>query len=419
MYNYFWEYKVGSKEYKKIMNEVIQKIWKFFFDDAKRMGFEEREGQQDMALDIADAIKDNQHIVVEAGVGIGKSFAYIVPVVLYQSRINRPVVIATSTIALQEQLVSDLHTIFDILKIHPDVILAKGQNHFLCKKRASSYFNSEKRIKTDNEKSFLVEIKNNVCDRKDFKIKINDDLWNKVNINKFNYSVCNKCEYGIDCYYYRLREKMKTTNGIIVCNQDLLTVNLQKHYYDQKTIFNPDLSLIIVDEAHNLEDKVRSSLTKSYTKKAIIKTVGDVIDHVHSYEYKVDKRFKNLKKHLNILFSIFDKQIDKQISDSNLDMKYAERFFISFSDQIIKEINTISNVIHDLYIDMDIYFSMQDNYYFNISTDEVDDIDRFFSSLLNERDSNLYWLERNSNYIKLATCPKNISYHTKKLYFNR
>ncbi|VDR36864.1 Probable ATP-dependent helicase dinG homolog [Alistipes sp. cv1] len=67
-----------------------------------------REGQQDMSFEIVDALINDQHFAIEAGVGIGKSFGYLVPVLLYSKRMNKPVIIATSTIALQEQLWRDV-----------------------------------------------------------------------------------------------------------------------------------------------------------------------------------------------------------------------------------------------------------------------------------------------------------------------
>ena len=70
-----------------------------------------REGQQDMSFEIVDALINDQHFAIEAGVGIGKSFGYLVPVLLYSKRMNKPVIIATSTIALQEQLWRDVHTV--------------------------------------------------------------------------------------------------------------------------------------------------------------------------------------------------------------------------------------------------------------------------------------------------------------------
>ena len=80
-----------------------------------------------MAFDVLDAIKSGSHVVIEAGVGIGKSFAYLVPILLYNAKTFSPVVIATSTIALQEQLLSDVERLKKWLRIEPDLILAKGR----------------------------------------------------------------------------------------------------------------------------------------------------------------------------------------------------------------------------------------------------------------------------------------------------
>ena len=92
--------------------EISERVSSFFWDEApNKYGLEAREGQQDMAFEILDAIRSSYHIAVEAGVGIGKSFAYLVPLLLYNQKTNLPVVIATSTIALQEQLMDDIDSV--------------------------------------------------------------------------------------------------------------------------------------------------------------------------------------------------------------------------------------------------------------------------------------------------------------------
>ena len=88
---------------------ISEEATRFFEDDAPgKLGFEKRDGQLDMAYDILDALIQKRHIAVEAGVGIGKSFAYLLPLILYSERMEKPVAAATSTIALQEQLLGDV-----------------------------------------------------------------------------------------------------------------------------------------------------------------------------------------------------------------------------------------------------------------------------------------------------------------------
>lgn len=90
-----------KKQRKAALTEIGEKATNFFWDVAPEYGFEMREGQQDMSFEIVDALIHNQHFAVEAGVGIGKSFGYLVPVLLYKKKLNKPVIVATSTIALQ------------------------------------------------------------------------------------------------------------------------------------------------------------------------------------------------------------------------------------------------------------------------------------------------------------------------------
>ncbi|MCD8074209.1 MAG: DEAD/DEAH box helicase [Lachnospiraceae bacterium] len=103
-----------------------------------------------MAMDIMEAMEDGNHIAVEAGVGIGKSFAYLAPMILLHKETGRPVIIATSTIALQEQLVGDVEKMAEMLGVRLVPLVAKGQTNYLCRKRAESYLSSP-RLKLKEE----------------------------------------------------------------------------------------------------------------------------------------------------------------------------------------------------------------------------------------------------------------------------
>lgn len=81
-----------------------------------------------MAFAILDAVRGNYHFAVEAGVGIGKSFAYLVPLLLYNKKTGLPVIIATSTIALQEQLMDDIKRLSPMLNVTPDVLWPKAKH---------------------------------------------------------------------------------------------------------------------------------------------------------------------------------------------------------------------------------------------------------------------------------------------------
>lgn len=133
-YSDLWDYS-GLTESERL-KQMQNGIWKFFCEDIEKYGLVGREGQENIALDIGEAIENKQHLIVEAGVGIGKSFAYIVPLLLFHKQFKRPLIISTSTITLQEQLSDDIKQISDALNYPIQVVIAKGQTHYICHKRA-------------------------------------------------------------------------------------------------------------------------------------------------------------------------------------------------------------------------------------------------------------------------------------------
>ena len=81
------------------------------YDRFPRMGLRERIGQQDMSLDITDAYVNGRNAMIEAGVGIGKSFGYLIPSLLINQVSQQPIIITTSSIQLSEQIHKDLRVI--------------------------------------------------------------------------------------------------------------------------------------------------------------------------------------------------------------------------------------------------------------------------------------------------------------------
>ena len=156
-----------KKKRKSDLTAIGERVTSFFWDIAPANGFEMREGQQDMSFEIVDALIHDQHFAVEAGVGIGKSFGYLVPVLLYNKRMKKPVIVATSTIALQEQLWDDIHIVMKLLNLQPEVILAKGQTHYLCHKRADEHINTADAVIPD-ELQIGLESGYALCRRTDF-----------------------------------------------------------------------------------------------------------------------------------------------------------------------------------------------------------------------------------------------------------
>ena len=95
--------------------------------------YEYRAEQQQMACEVARALQSGGHLVIEAGTGVGKSLAYLIPAALHAVRTKRKAVISTHTIALQEQLIyKDIPLVQKLLPIEFEAVLLKGRHNFLC-----------------------------------------------------------------------------------------------------------------------------------------------------------------------------------------------------------------------------------------------------------------------------------------------
>ncbi|MDB8711283.1 hypothetical protein PNW90_12420 [[Ruminococcus] gnavus] len=107
------------------------------------------------------------------------------------------------------------------------------------------------------------------------------------------------CVHKDYCYYYSLRDELRKTKGIILCNQDLLTINLIKRNNYNKEILTDRFEFVVIDEAHNLESKVRSSFTMEMCYGSLLKTVERVGKVNRSLGNTMDKNIKEYRKLLS------------------------------------------------------------------------------------------------------------------------
>src|SRR3954468_18493420 len=120
------------------MNEVLQDILAPEGAIARRLAerYEFRPQQVEMASAVGEALENGHHLLVEAGTGVGKSFAYLLPAIDYAVKQKKRVVISTHTISLQEQLIEK--DIPLIRSVYPDeftAVLVKGRSNYLCQRR--------------------------------------------------------------------------------------------------------------------------------------------------------------------------------------------------------------------------------------------------------------------------------------------
>ncbi len=253
-------------------------------------GFEKRPEQVQMACAVQKAFVDGRHLVVEAGTGVGKSFAYLVPAIDLVCRKAGPVrdstkgnrrqkaknsngagkvLISTFTITLQEQLTSkDIPFLVKRLtaetaesaeksiinnQLSIDWVLAKGRGNYLCKRRLEFALRRQ-RLLFDESGSQLATISNWANQTKDGSLSDipfvpKSNVWDAVNSEHGN---CRgrKCLHFRDCFYQRARRRLESAD-IIVANHALMFSDLALK--EQGASVLPDYRYVIIDEAQNIE----------------------------------------------------------------------------------------------------------------------------------------------------------------------
>lgn len=227
---------------------------------SKRPGFEWRREQQEMACSVARTLERGGHLVVEAGTGVGKSFAYVIPAILHAVRTRRKAVISTHTINLQEQLVyKDLPALQALLPVEFEAALLKGRQNYCCGTRldralrqADGLFTGPQRKELERIREWSLATKDGSLS--DFSEQPDAEVWAQVCSER---SICSArtCGANARCFYQGVRRRLLSAN-IVIVNHTLFFTLLGSEdelagREDGGFIFPNDFA--IFDEAHTIE----------------------------------------------------------------------------------------------------------------------------------------------------------------------
>lgn len=225
-------------------------------------GYESRSQQLQMAAAVERAISRRQHLIVEAGTGTGKSFAYLVPAILAATAKQgtdaprRRIVISTHTISLQEQLIQrDLPFLNAVLPVEFSAVLVKGRSNYHSIRRLRGAVSRSGALFADpselQQLQQIVEWSRKTTDgsRSDLSFTPVHRVWDEVQSEHGN-CLGKSCPTYDDCFYYRARRR--------VWNADILVVNHALFFSDlalrrEGASVLPDYDVAIFDEAHTLE----------------------------------------------------------------------------------------------------------------------------------------------------------------------
>jgi ATP-dependent DNA helicase DinG len=234
--------------------------------------YEHRPQQLEMAEMVARAIREGRHAIVEAGTGVGKSLAYLLPAYLHARQSKLPAVVSTYTINLQEQLVrKDIPLLEAALGEKVSAAAAMGRRNYLCLKRLAAVFRSQATLFDDDAaarditriQEWAFETKEGSLSDLDFAPR--PSLWELVSSNRFTCSGRN-CNMSEACFYRLARQRLRQAQ-IVVANHYLYFTDLASSNTEQRII--PPHSCAIFDEAHTIEDVACECLGISTSQKAV------------------------------------------------------------------------------------------------------------------------------------------------------
>jgi ATP-dependent DNA helicase DinG len=225
---------------------------------AKRLrNYEARPEQLAMAQAVARAIERPGHLVVEAGTGVGKSFAYLVPAILAAVTLKKKVVVSTHTISLQEQLLKkDLPFLRSVMPLEFTAVLVKGRSNYISLRRLeagaaraeATFFQSEETDQFAQIRAWAQKTRDG--SRSDLDFRPLPTVWDVVASEDGN-CLGRKCPKYNACFYYSARRRIRNAN-ILIVNHALFMTDLALRSASGGGIL-PPYDIAIFDEAHTLE----------------------------------------------------------------------------------------------------------------------------------------------------------------------
>lgn len=236
-----------------------------------------------MAEAVAHAFDAGEHLAVQAGTGTGKSLAYLVPAIARAVESGEPVVVSTATIALQRQLVDrDLprlaESLTDALPRTPEFALLKGRGNYLCLNKIHNGAASEPEDRPQEELFEPVaasalgrDVKRLIAwssdtdtgDRDELTPGVPDRSWSQVSVSARECIGVSRCPFGTDCFAEKARDKAGHAD-VVVTNHALLAIDAIS---DAAVL--PEHDLLVVDEAHELVERVTSVATGELSATAL------------------------------------------------------------------------------------------------------------------------------------------------------
>ena len=251
------------------------------------LGGATREGQVQMAEEVGRALADDQHLLVQAGTGTGKSLAYLVPSLLHDKR----VVVATATLALQHQLVErDVPRLMEAMKgqdgVDTSYAVLKGRSNYACLHRVREGVPDDQgalvQLPEGSMGQKVLELRawaeedaeNGGSGERDNAPRHTEREWRQVSVGHRDCLGAQRCPFGQECFAELAREKAHRSH-LIITNHSLLAIDAI-----EGVPMIPEYDAVVIDEAHELVARVTQAATDELTAPDVERAARRARKHV-------------------------------------------------------------------------------------------------------------------------------------------
>ncbi len=240
--------------------------------------YEERPVQVELLKNIADGFNRGLIGAFEAGTGVGKSYAYLIPSMLWAVKNKERVIISTGTINLQQQLCEkDIPAVEKILGQKIKFVLVKGRQNYICKRRLMETASVLDLFEDETAEIKRIADWEETCStgsKSDMTFMPTDNAWTKVN-SESDACMGKRCPFFNECYVMKVRKEAASAN-LIVVNHHLLFADIETRMngagYEDASVL-PPYKRIVFDEAHGIEAAATSFFSESLNRFKINKLI--------------------------------------------------------------------------------------------------------------------------------------------------
>ncbi|MEO2150169.1 MAG: helicase C-terminal domain-containing protein [bacterium] len=269
-------------------------------------GYEQRPGQVEMAKSVARALNQGDIAALEAGTGIGKSYAYLVPAILWAVKNRSRVVVSTATIPLGEQLVhKDLPALQRVLGIDFRFALIQGRGNYACRRKTKQVATEPEIFSDDEERaSWVADVIDRLGEakhgtRQEMLGEVPAEIWSDFQSTS-DQSLKARCPHYRECFYYEARRKSFGAH-IVVVNHHLLFADLKLRRstgdFDSDLVL-PGYQKVIFDEGHHLEEVACHHLGAEVSRRGVLQVLGRLVASRGKRSRKESGRLPWLRSHL-------------------------------------------------------------------------------------------------------------------------